>query len=399
MNSERLNRSVDAAVVGGGPAGLTTAIGLARAGLQTLLIAPPAPVDPRTTALLGASVELLEDYGVWSHVAEIAAPLSVMRLIDDTGRLVRAPEVAFDARELDLPTFGYNVLNDALNNALDAVAASTPGLTRLMAKATAVHPGPDAVVIDTDAGPVTARVAVAADGSRSLARTAAGIDLRTWSYPQSALVTTFSHERPHLDESVEFHRPAGPFTVVPLKGNRSSLVWVETPDEARRLADLPKAELEAEIETVSHGLLGPVVIDGPVATIPLGGHVAKSFGARRVALVGEAAHRFPPIGAQGLNLSLRDVRDLVATLKDAHARGEDPGSDATLAAYHGRRRVDVVSRTLGVHALDKSLLSGFLPVQVARGLGLTLAANVGTIRRFMMRRGLGEGLRRKIANG
>lgn len=399
MNSERLNRTVQAAVVGGGPAGLTTAIGLARAGIETLLIAPPAPVDPRTTALLGASVALLEDYGVWSHVAEIAAPLSVMRLIDDTGRLVRAPEVAFDARELDLPAFGYNVLNDALNNALDAVAATTPGLTRLMGRATAVRPGADAIAIDTDAGPVTAKVVVAADGARSLARTAAGIDLRSWSYPQAALVTTFAHERPHMDESVEFHRPAGPFTVVPLKGDRSSLVWVETPDEAQRLAALPKAELEAQIEATAHGLLGAVHIDGPVATIPLGGHVAKSFGARRVALVGEAAHRFPPIGAQGLNLSLRDVRDLVATLGEVVSRGEDPGADAALAAYHTRRRVDVVTRTLGVHALDKSLLSGFLPVQVARGLGLTLAANVGTIRRFMMRRGLGEGMRRRVSNG
>jgi 2-octaprenyl-6-methoxyphenol hydroxylase len=382
--------SLGAAVVGGGPAGLTAAIALAGAGVATALIAGrPRPADNRTTALLAGSVTALETLAVWPRCRAQAAPLRVMRIVDDTGRLMRAPEVRFEAGEIGLEAFGYNIENRHLFAAMAERACEIAALEVIARDAVGIAISADTVAITLDdGGTVVARLAVGADGARSRCRKAAGIETEGWSYPQTALTLTLRHSRPHHDISTEFHRASGPFTLVPLPGLRSSLVFVTDPDDAARIEALPAAELAAEIERRAHSILGKIEVEPERGVFPLKVERARSFGARRVALVGEAAHVMPPIGAQGLNLGLRDAATIAELAAVAHQAGHDPGADALIARYDEMRRADVTSRTLAVDLLNRSLLSDFLPLQGARGLGLTLLQHIGPLRRAAMREGI-----------
>jgi 2-octaprenyl-6-methoxyphenol hydroxylase len=381
---------LDAVVVGGGPAGLTAAIALAGAGVPTALIAGrPRSADNRTTALLMGSVTALRTLGVWQRCQTHAAPLRVMRIVDDTGRLLRAPEVRFEADEIGLKAFGYNIENRYLIAAMLALACEIAALEVIAEDATKVAVGADAVTVTLGSGDaVVARLAVGADGRRSACRTAAGIATESLSYPQAALTVTLRHSRPHHDISTEFHRPSGPFTLVPLPGQRSSLVFVTDPDEAARLKALPAAELAAAIEQRAHSILGKLEVEPDRGMFPLTVERARTLGAHRVALVGEAGHVIPPIGAQGLNLGLRDAATIGELVAAAHRQGHDPGADELTSRYVQMRRADVTSRTLAVDLLNRSLLSEFLPLQGARGLGLTLLQHIGPLRRAAMREGI-----------
>jgi 2-octaprenyl-6-methoxyphenol hydroxylase len=378
------------AVVGAGPVGLAAALLLADAGHEVALIAPASPpTDRRTSALLQGSVALLERLGVWQQLSANATPLRTMRIVDDTGRLIRAPEVAFSAGEIDLAAFGYNVANAELVAVLEAAVAQR-NVRRIAALADRVTIGNDGVSIGLANGEtVDARLVVAADGRRSRVREAAGIGIDEWRYDQAALVCDLRHSLPHHDTSTEFHTPYGPFTLVPLKGNRSSLVWVDRPDAAERHAALSDDDMAAEIERRSHSILGSVALDSPRQVFPLSGMTARAFAANRVMLVCEAAHLFPPIGAQGLNLGYRDVVALEETLSEALGKnGDDPGSPASIAAYDRARRGDILARTAAVDALNRTLLSDFLPVQALRGLGLFLIDRVPMLRQMAMRQGI-----------
>jgi 2-octaprenyl-6-methoxyphenol hydroxylase len=381
---------LDAVVVGGGPAGLTAAIALAGAGVPTALIAGrPRSADNRTTALLMGSVTALRTLGVWQRCQTHAAPLRVMRIVDDTGRLLRAPEVRFEADEIGLKAFGYNIENRYLIAAMLALACEIAALEVIAEDATKVAVGADAVTVTLGNGDaVVARLAVGADGRRSACRVAAGIATESLSYPQAALTVTLRHSRPHHDISTEFHRPSGPFTLVPLPGQRSSLVFVTDPHEAARLKALPAAELAAAIEQRAHSILGKLEVEPDRGMFPLAVERARTLGAHRVALVGEAGHVIPPIGAQGLNLGLRDAATIGELVAAAHRQGHDPGADELTSRYVQMRRADVTSRTLAVDLLNRSLLSEFLPLQGARGLGLTLLQHIGPLRRAAMREGI-----------
>lgn len=383
----------DIAVVGGGPSGRIAALALAQAGFSCVLFAPPAAhPDGRTTALWQQSVELLRDTGIWDEIEATAAPLKKMRMIDGTNRLLRAPEVTFDSSELGMEEFGFNILNSDLNAVLEKQCAQQDNLTVMAESVEAADFDPERARLTTASGKtVTARLAVAADGRNSLLRDAAGIEVKRWSYPQVAVVLNLDHRLPHQQVSTEFHTATGPFTLVPLSGRQSALVCVETADGAEKLLAMTPADLELELEQRAHSILGAFKLASKPQSFPLSGMNARSLVSQRLALLGETAHVFPPIGAQGLNLSLRDILDLRSTLLSARLRGTDHGAPAILAAYETRRLGDIRTRTNAVDLLNRSLLTSFLPVQAARSAGLYLAGKLGPLRRLLMREGMTPG--------
>jgi 2-octaprenyl-6-methoxyphenol hydroxylase len=392
MNSNGAeNRTVDAVVIGGGPAGLTAAIALSDAGVETALVARPAPPDSRTTALLASSVKALETLGVWSRCRAHSAPLEVVRIVDDRPGLLRAPEVAFGASEIGLEAFGHNIENRHLTVALEGRAGELASLTRIAAGAERIAVADERVTVHLgDGGRVSGRIAIGADGRRSLARAAAGIATDGQSYPQTALALNLTHARPHRNVATEFHTRTGPFTLVPLPGSRSSLVWVVEPPEAAALVTQDEAALAAEIERRSHSILGKISVEGGrgAGAFPLAIETARAFAGNRIALIGEAAHVMPPIGAQGLNLGLRDAATIAELVVDGRRTGADIGSPDLLARYDGMRRIDVASRTMAIDLLNRSLLSDFVPLAGLRGFGLYLLDRVGPLRRALMREGV-----------
>jgi 2-octaprenyl-6-methoxyphenol hydroxylase len=380
---------VEVAVVGGGPTGLLAAILIADAGIATALFAPPVATDPRTTALMEGSLQVLARAGLWPALAPTTGALRRLRIVDATRRLLRAPEVTFDAAEVGLDAFGHNFENTPLLAAMSATAAKLPNLLRLGDRVTAVTPGERRVSIAAAGGQrVGARLGVGADGQASLCREAAGIAARRWSYPQAALTLSVRHSRPHHDVSTEFHTEAGPFTLVPLPGDRSSIVAVMRPREARVLAAEGDEALGAELARRAHGVLGKVVPGAARGVRPLGGLSAERYATRRIALIGEAAHVVPPIGAQGLNMGVRDAAVLATLVIEARRRGRDPGGADLLATYHRRRAREVRPLVLALDILNRSLLADALPVQAGRSLGLALVGDVLPLRRAVMRAAL-----------
>jgi 2-octaprenyl-6-methoxyphenol hydroxylase len=355
--------------------------------VDTLLIAPSAQMDHRTTALLAGSVAALDTLGVWQRCVPHAAPLKKLRIIDDTRRLFRAPEVLFTAAEIDCDAFGYNIENRHLMAALRARAATLP-LTAIAAPALAIECDASALTIKHGQGEARVQLAIGADGARSVCRAAAGITTRRRAYPQTALTLNLSHARAHDDTSTEFHTEQGPFTLVPLPGRRSSLVCVVAPGQCDELLAKDDAELSNAVESRSHWLLGNITVEAGRGVFPLAVETADAVARNRIALVGEAAHVVPPIGAQGLNLGLRDAASIAEIVAEAHQHKRDLGGAEVLARYESQRRADIVSRTLAIDLLNRSLLSEFLPAHGARGLSLYFVDRIGPLRRALMREGV-----------
>ncbi|MDX6805337.1 UbiH/UbiF family hydroxylase [Terrihabitans rhizophilus] len=381
--------AADVIVVGGGPTGLLTAALLAHGGVRVALVAPPAPDDNRTTALMHGSLQILERLQLWPLLSRQTGVLRRLRIVDASDNLIRAPEVVFEAADVGLSAFGHNIENKALTAALRGYADAMPTLRLYTSNAQSVHPDEAGVVVRLEDGTeLGAPLLVGADGRGSISRAAAGISARTRRYDQAAMTLNISHTRSHEDVSTEFHRSGGPFTVVPLPGNRSSVVYVARPDQVARLEGLAAGDLQHVLERESFGLLGRITIDSKPSCRPLASLRASSFAARRIALVGEAAHVLPPIGAQGLNLGFRDAAGLADLIIPAVMSGADPGDVALLGRYARQRQLDVEPRSIASDLLNRSLLTRSLPVQALRAGGLAALSRIAPVRRALVRQGL-----------
>ncbi len=380
-------RDYEVIVAGAGPVGMIAALALAQAGFDTALVGPPAAsTDRRTTAIMAPSLAYLSSLGFADSDFAGAARLKSMRIIDITQRLLRSPTVTFHAAEIGEARFGLNIPNSILNAALEKAVAAQPSITRIEQPVNSWNLTDSAAMATLGNGDVVnAKLAVAADGRNSPARDAAGIRVTQHNLPQAAFVLTFAHERPHGGCSTEFHTEDGPFTQVPLPGNRSSLVWVTKPAQASELLQLDDDALARRVETRMQSVLGKVTLEPGRQVYPLAEISASPVARSRVALAGEAAHVFPPIGAQGLNLGIRDVEDIAAA---ASRFRDDPGAPAALRDYANRRRADVMARSGLVNLLNRSLLSSLLPAQFARSAGLAAMRDIAPLRTFAMREGL-----------
>ena len=376
-------------IAGGGPAGLAAAAALAAEGNRVLLC-DPAPEaartarDRRTTAILQPGRALLERAGVWARLDERPVALDEMRVVD-----LRASRAArFRAREISERPFGWNVRNGALRRALESRVEALGVAWRAAGVAALVNRSGEALVTLSDGLRLRADLVIGADGKESRVRAAAGIGARTARPGQRALSFTVAHGAPHANVSTELYDAGGPLVLVPLPDepdavppHRSAVVWMTAAPEAERLAALDPDALSEAATARSGGVLGPLrALDAP-AIWPVEFRLADRFAAGRVALMAEAAHALPPIGAQGLNMSLADA----AALRDLCAGGP---ATADLAAYDRARRPDAAARLAAVAALNGAAI-GAGPLGGLRGAGIGLLAAAPPLRRGLMRLGLG----------
>ena len=359
-----------AIVVGGGLAGIAAAIAVAKAGLETMHLAPKGPPDRRTSALMLPTVEYLQSAGLAADPAAIGHPRTQIRIIDATSRLVRAPETLFDSREAGLAAFGWNFANVKLLESFEAARAGLANLTTLELSVTAIDRVAQGWRVDLhDGRSLTAPLLVGSDGKKSLVRASAGFRTRENAFSEAALVCDLELSRPLGGASVEFHYPHGPFTLVPAGEKKANLVWIDDREVLKAAQDEGADGLRRIFIEKSQHLFGDIRLLTPAHMFPLSTLSVDEAGHDGVVLAGEAAHAFPPIGAQGLNLGLRDVADLSAALEGAETSA--PGWAIEASADYSRRRAADLGRTGAmVDTLFRSLLSSLLPAQAMRAGGL-----------------------------
>ncbi len=387
----------DVLIAGGGFAGLTLAIALRKALGPSfeVTLADPALVtnyakDERASAIVAGVRRLYTALGVWDDVAEQAQPILDMVVTDSKlGDAVRPVFLAFSGDVEPGEPFAHMIENRYLVEIL-ADKARTCGVDlRPSAVRNVSHEGDAASVELVDGTTLHARLVVAADGARSALRERAGIAIHGWDYGQSAIVLNVGHERDHEGRAEEHFLPAGPFAMLPLKGRRCSIVWTESKRDAERIAALPDDDFHAELEQRFKLKLGEISVLGARRVHPLGFFVARSFIAKRLALVGDAAHVIHPIAGQGLNMGLKDVAALAEVIVDAARLGLDPGAANTLERYQRWRRFDTMTMGLATDGLNRLFSNRSDLLRVFRDVGLGLVERIPNLKRFMIREAAG----------
>ncbi len=379
----------DIAVVGGGLAGLAATLSAVRTGRSVVHVAPKTPPDLRTSALMMPTVAYMQQAQLIGEAGEVGVPLTQIRIIDATRRLIRAPETLFDSAEAGLPEFGWNFANAKLNAAFAATLAGHENLTTIETTLASLDLEGNAATLTLGNGRrVVANLLVGADGKKSLVRDETGVRTRETALEEAALVCDLTLDRALGGTSVEFHYDRGPFTLVPAGGNKANLVWIDDRSVLVAARDSGTDGLRAAIQAKSQNLFGSIGITTPAFVFPLSTLSVDRAGIGNVVLVGEAAHAFPPIGAQGLNLGLRDVADLELALEATrHGTGNWAGD---VAADYARRRASDLARTGGmVDALFRSLLSDFVPMQSLRAGGLWALKLLPPLRKQAFQLGMG----------
>lgn len=401
-----MSETVELLVAGGGLNGMLLGIACADAGLQVAVVDRQDPAamldgkfDGRTTAIAYGSKLVLDGIGLWPMVADEAEPIREIRVADDNSPLF----LHYDHKELggDTP-LGYIVENRVLRRALFERAKGLPSFRLLAPRVVGTVTADDSGTVATlgDSTRIHARLVAAADGKDSLLRQAAGIRTVEWRYKQMGIVTTVAHERPHAGIAVEHFLPAGPFAILPMTRNRSSIVWTEEAALAPHLVKLPEAQFAAELAARFGDFLGAIELVGPRFTYPLSLMQAERYTARRLALVGEAAHVIHPIAGQGLNVGIRDCAALAEAIIDARRLGLDIGDDSVLERYQRWRRLDAVVLAGVTDGLNRLFSNRIAPLKLARDVGLAAVDKLPPLKRFLMQHAMGTlGDRPRLARG
>ncbi|WP_085900042.1 FAD-dependent monooxygenase [Kiloniella majae] len=387
-------------IIGGGLAGLSLAAALGAADIKTLLVdlEPPLPEDPyqdakdnRTTALIQNSINLLNACGAWAGCEEYATALSVMRIVNlPRGKQKYPSSTDFDSREINDSPFGFNVPNAVLRRVLCTRLSELPSVTHLTStKMETLESSENGYILGLSNGQQSiAELTVGADGKNSPSRKAIGIKSMSWPYPQTAITCYIEHSKPHQNISTETHYPAGPFTLVPMMGKRSSIVWVEETALAKKLLAQDDESFTKALKEKIKGRLGTVKLFGKRGGFPISAMLSNSFHDQRFALIAEAAHALPPIAAQGLNLSLRDVAVLAELLIDQNNKRSDLGDIQLLEDYDRARHFDVFTRLAAADGLNRFASNDSAILHKVRDLGLSAVRNFAPLRHFMMKSGM-----------
>ncbi|MGH7013180.1 MAG: UbiH/UbiF/VisC/COQ6 family ubiquinone biosynthesis hydroxylase [Stellaceae bacterium] len=395
MAQQRETR-VEIAVVGGGLAGVTLALACAAAGLEVALIDRlaldamlAAKFDGRTTALAHGSKQVMAGLGVWDELAPHAGTILEIRVADGASPFF----LHYDHTDIGDQPLGFIVENVRLRHMLYERARSFRNL-RYIAPASVARvsdAGAAALVEFADGTRLKAGLVAACDGRQSKLRQDAGIESMTWDYRQTAIVACVAHEKPHRGVAVEHFRPSGPFAILPMTGNRSSIVWTESRAQAPQLLALPQARFADALQRRFGDFFGRVELAGPVWSYPLSFLHAERYTAPRLALVGEAAHAIHPIAGQGLNLSLRDVASLAEIAVDARRLGLDVGASDLLARYEGWRRFDAVTLAAVTDGLTRLFSNDLKTLGLVRDLGLAAVHRMPRLKKRLMRHAMGAG--------